>query len=121
MNYTTKPLVGLIALGAALVMPMAFAQTAPTDDSAMQSQAPAAQAQPQATPESAAQPKQVTWADLDGDKDGSLTKTEVATVPALSQVFDQADADANGKLTADEYKSFAAKNSGGAAGSASGG
>jgi EF hand domain-containing protein len=119
MNNTNKPLAGLIALGTALVMPMAFAQTAPTtDDSAMQS---APTSQPQAQPAPAAQPKQVTWADLDGDKDGNLTKTEVATVPALSQVFDQADADANGKLTADEYKTFASKNSGAGSGNASGG
>ena len=42
MNNTNK-LAGLIALGAALVMPMAFAQTAPTaDDSAMQSASPTA-------------------------------------------------------------------------------
>jgi len=117
MNNTNK-LAGLIALGAALVMPMAFAQTTPTtDDSAMQSASPTPQAQPAAP---AAEPKQVTWADLDSDKDGNLTKTEVATVPALSQVFDQADADANGKLTAEEYKMFASKNSGGA-GNASGG
>jgi len=117
MNNTNK-LAGLIALGAALVMPMAFAQTTPTtDDSAMQSASPTPQAQPAPT----AEPKQVTWADLDTDKDGNLTKTEVATVPALNQVFDQADADANGKLTAEEYKTFASKNSGGAAGNASGG
>jgi EF hand len=116
MNNTHK-LAGLIAFGAALVVPMAFAQTTPTtDDSAMQSTNPA----PQAQPAPAAQPKQVTWADLDVDKDGNLTKPEVATVPALSQVFDQADADANGKLTAEEYKMFASKNSG-AAGSSSGG
>lgn len=115
MNNTNKPLAGLIALGAALVMPMAFAQTTPTTDDAATPQTE--QAQPAPT----AEPKQVTWADLDTDKDGSLTKTEVATVPALNQVFDQADADADGKLTADEYKTFASKEAPPAAGDASGG
>lgn len=118
MNNTNKPLAGLIALGAALVMPMAFAQTTPTtDDAATPQTAPTGQTQPAPT----AEPKQVTWADLDTDKDGSLTKTEVATVPALNQVFDQADADADGKLTADEYKAFASKEAQPAPGDASGG
>ena len=52
----------------------------------------------------------MTWADLDADKDGSLSKAEVATVQSLSQVFDDADADANGQLTAVEYKSYVAGN-----------
>jgi hypothetical protein len=124
MNNTNK-LTGRIALGAALgaalAMPMAFAQTAPTTDDAAAPQSTAPQSTAPAAQAPTAEPKQVTWADLDTDKDGSLTKTEVATVPALSQVFDQADADADGKLTADEYKAFAAKDAGGAAGSASGG
>src|SRR3546814_20373517 len=68
---------------------------------------------PQATAPTA-EPKQVTWADLDVDKDGSLSKAEVATVPALTQVFDAADADADGKLTAEEYKAHAAATSGAA-------
>ncbi len=116
MNNASK-LSGLIALGAALAMPVAFAQTAPQSDSAMQSTPPTAQPQtttPQAT-DPAAQPKQVTWADLDVDKNGNLSKTEVATVPELAQSFDAADANADGQLTAEEYKSYAAKASGGAA------
>src|SRR3546814_16968539 len=76
---------------------MAFAQTAPTTDDGMQPTSPQATAP-------TAEPKQVTWADLDVDKDGSLSKAEVATVPALTQVFDAADADADGTLTAAEYK-----------------
>lgn len=117
MNNTNKPLAGMLALGAALVMPMAFAQTAAQQTTPPQATPPTDQAQPAPT----AEPKQVTWADLDIDKDGSLTKTEVATVPALSQVFDQADADADGKLTADEYKTFASKDAAPAPGDASGG
>lgn len=61
--------------------------------------------------------RQVTWTDLDVDKDGSLSRTEVTQLPSLSQVFDQADADADSKLTADEYKAYVAKN--GKTGSAS--
>lgn len=53
--------------------------------------------------------RQVTWTDLDADKDGTLSKTEVTPLPSLSQVFDQADADADSKLTADEYKAYVAK------------
>src|SRR3546814_3310476 len=104
MNHANK-LSGLIALAAAVAMPMAFAQTAPTTDDGMQPTSPQATAP-------TAEPKQVTWADLDVDKDGSLSKAEVATVPALTQVFDAADADADGKLTAEEYKAHAAATSG---------
>ena len=100
MNHASK-LSGLIALAAAVAMPMAFAQTTPTTDEGMQP------ASPQTTAPTA-EPKQVTWADLDVDKDGSLSKEEVTTAPALTQVFDDADADADGKLTAEEYKAHAA-------------
>ena len=99
MTHANK-LSGLVALVAAAAMPLAFAQTAPTTDDGMQS-APPTTAAP------TAEPRQVTWADLDVDKDGDLSKDEVATVPALSQVFAAADADADGKLTADEYKAHA--------------
>jgi len=113
MNHASK-LSGLIALAAAVAMPMAFAQTAPTTDDGMQSAPPAAAAP-------TAEPKQVTWADLDTDKDGALSKEEVTTVPALAQVFDDADADADGKLTADEYKAHAQTTNADAAGSEDGG
>jgi hypothetical protein len=117
MNHANK-LSGLIAIVAAAAMPLAFAQTTPTtDDGAMQSPPPEATS-PTAAP--TAEPKQVTWADLDADKDGSLSKMEVASVPALSQVFDAADADADGKLTADEYKAHAASESAGEAAEDSG-
>lgn len=98
MNHANK-LSGLIALVAAAAMPLAFAQTTPPTDDGMQSTPP--------TAAPTAEPKQVTWADLDVDKDGNLSKDEVATVPALAQVFDAADADADGQLTADEYKAHA--------------
>ncbi len=98
MNNANK-LSGLIAIVAAAAMPLAFAQTAPTTDDGMQSTPP--------TAEPTAEPQQVTWADLDTDQDGNLSKEEVASVPALAQVFDAADADADGLLTAEEYKAHA--------------
>jgi len=106
MKNAQKSLIGLVALGSALVMPIAFAQseTAPTATPTEQTAAPAEQAAP------SADAKKVTWADLDADKDGSLSKTEAAPLASLSQVFDQADTDADGKLTADEYKAYVAKN-----------
>ncbi|WP_242108988.1 EF-hand domain-containing protein [Luteimonas aquatica] len=114
MNLVRKSLSGLVAFGAVLAMPLAFAQSAPTtstDPAAAQATPPTTttqNAEPSAQPPGA-QPKQVTWADLDADKDGNLSKQEVTTVPSLTQVFDEADTDKDGKLTADEYKAYAAK------------
>ncbi len=122
-NASNKWLPALIGLAAVVAMPMALAQTAPTtDDAATQSAPPAGQsAAPTAVAPAQTQPKQVTWADLDADKDGSLSKTEVTAVPALSQVFDKADADKDGKLTAEEYKTFASKDSKGTSASGAAG
>lgn len=86
-----KPLIGLFALSAALAMPMAFAQDPQTGDADDM----ASQAQPQ-----------LTWADLDTDGDGVLSREEAAAHPALGSVFDQADSDGDGKLTADEYRAY---------------
>src|SRR3546814_5508980 len=66
-NHANK-LSGLIALAAAVAIPMAFAQTAPTTDDGMQPTSPQATAP-------TAEPKQVTWADLDVDKDRSEEHT----------------------------------------------
>ncbi|MBW8850328.1 MAG: EF-hand domain-containing protein [Xanthomonadales bacterium] len=95
----------LIALATAFAAP-AFAQSAePT------------QAQQDAPPE-AAQPatdasKALRWSDLDKDKDGKLSKSEAQPVQSLSAVFDQADANADGALTGDEYKAYLAANTSG--------
>ena len=107
MKIARKPLVALVALGAALAMPMAFAQSEPTEatDAATQATTDPAQAAP-AAPE---QSKQLTWADVDADGNGSISKTESSQLASLAQVFDQADADADGELTPDEYKAFGAK------------
>jgi len=108
-----KPLVAAAALVAILSAPLAFAQSATPE-----AQDPAAASA--AAPASGA-PAKKSWSDVDTDKNGSLSKSEASSVPALSQVFDQADADADGALTADEYKAYVAKAQGGAAGSNSGG
>ncbi|WP_202843163.1 EF-hand domain-containing protein [Luteimonas saliphila] len=105
MKNARKPLFGMIALGAALAMPMAFAQDAttpaPQDPTAptapTQSTAPATEQQP------------LTWADVDVDGNGTLSKDEAGALPSLAQVFDDADADNDGELTPDEYKAFVAQ------------
>ena len=112
MKNARKSLIGLVALGSALVMPMAFAQSdtpTATQDPAAQSAPPADQGAAPAAATPTPDAKKVTWADLDADKDGTLSKTEAAPLASLSQVFDQADSDADGKLTADEYKAYVAK------------
>lgn len=101
-NNARKPLAGLIALTAAAAMPLAFAQDPTTTQDP--TQAPPTE---QAAPAQPAQ-GQVTWADLDADGDGNLSKTEAGAHPALSTVFDQADTDGDGQLTPDEYRNFAA-------------
>lgn len=127
MNSRTT-LFTALTLSLALAAPIAFAQSQEAADPAAQS--PTAQAQsatasdpaaaqastaPEqsaapAAPETGAEAKRITWSDLDADKDGKLTKTEAASVEALTQVFDDADADKDGALTPDEYKAFVAKN-----------
>lgn len=103
MKNVRKPLTGLLALGAALAMPLAFAQEPTTQE---------------APPTDAAQPQaaegQLTWADLDTNGDGNLSKEEASAHSALAAVFDQADADGDGQLTPDEYRSFAASQGAGA-------
>lgn len=108
MTNIRKPLIGLIALGTALAMPLAFAQEA--DDFGQAPQTPTEQAAP---PAAQAQ-GQVTWADLDTDGDGNLSRAEAAALPELAAVFDQADADGDGMLTPQEYQAFAAAQGAGA-------
>ncbi|PJK15439.1 hypothetical protein CO613_00565 [Lysobacteraceae bacterium NML07-0707] len=46
------------------------------------------------------------WEALDKDGNGSLSKAEAASVPSLSQIFEQADGNQDGELDPDEYKAF---------------
>jgi len=56
-----------------------------------------------------AQPAQMSWSDLDTDKNGTLSATEAEANPGLKAHFEQADANADGALTGDEYREFLAK------------
>lgn len=119
-----KPLIVALALTAALAAPMAFAQSASeqapqTGDAATPASAAQDSAATAAAPAPSAQKK--SWSDVDTDKSGNLSKGEAAAVPALSQVFEQADSDANGQLTPDEYKNYVAKAQTGGGASHSGG
>ena len=99
MNTIRKPVAAILAFGAALAMPMAFAQDPTTTGEEPTSSA-----------------GQLTWADLDTNGDGNIGREEAAAHPALAGVFDQADADSDGQLTADEYRTFAASQGAGTTG-----
>ncbi|KRG74001.1 calcium-binding protein [Stenotrophomonas chelatiphaga] len=47
-----------------------------------------------------------TWASIDTDGNGTISKTEAQVNAGLAQVFDQADTNKDGELSADEYKAF---------------
>ena len=119
MNLTRKSLLGAFAIVATLSAPLAFAQSqtdaAATSASAQPASPTDAAAQPAATAPatsndaSAATPANVSkksWADVDADKDGNLSKAEASAVPSLGQVFDKADSNADGSLTGAEYKAY---------------
>lgn len=100
MKTIRKPVTGLLALGLALAMPLAFAQD--TDGAAQSPTTPTDQAAA-----AGAQGGQLTWSDLDSDGDGNLSRAEAGALPELASVFDQADADGDGVLTPQEYQQYA--------------
>ncbi|KLJ02422.1 hypothetical protein WQ56_02465 [Luteimonas sp. FCS-9] len=107
MKNARTPLIAAVALGAAVAMPMAFAQdptaqqAPPTTEATTQNYAQDATAEaPQA------QQGQVTWADLDTDGDGRLSQTEAAGLEGLGQVFSDVDADGDGFITPEEYRNY---------------
>lgn len=117
MKNTRKPLVAMIALGAALAMPMAFAQDAattqaPPTDAANTTQQEYAQDATAEAPQ--AQQGQVTWADLDTDGDGKLSRAEAAALEGLAQVFEDVDADGDGFVTPEEYRNYVNRQAAGA-------
>lgn len=114
-----KSLIGTFALVASLSAPLAFAQTdTAATDASTQSTTTTDTTQTTTTTDqtttsndaaaatTAGEPAKKSWADVDLDKDGNLSKAEAAAVPALGQVFDKADGNADGSLTADEYKAY---------------
>jgi hypothetical protein len=140
-----KPLIGLIALTAALATPLAFAQETTDSSASAQTQTtdpqtqttdPQTQAQDATdatstgatgsatgsatggttqsptTGSASAQGGKQDWASLDLDADTMISKEEASANAGLSQIFDKADADTDGKLTADEYNAYVSKNYG---------
>ncbi len=124
----------LIPLLAALASPMALAQDGTSATNSAQADGSASAAAQEATPTpqttgghdhatgthgqsgttgaTGAQSSQLTWADVDTDGSGAISKAESSGMAGLSEVFDRADADGDGQLTPDEYRAFAASSAG---------
>lgn len=105
----------LIIPGLSLAFAAIFAASTATAQTTEPAQPPTTDAagqatQPQTATTDASAPQKKSWSDLDIDKDGNLSKTEAAPIPALQAVFDKADANADGALTGDEYKTYLAVN-----------
>lgn len=92
MKNARTPLAALAGFAAALALPLAFAQS-----------------ETQPAPPAAPETQQMTWADIDTDGNGTVSKLESAQVASLAQVFDQADANADGELSQEEYNAYVAR------------
>lgn len=124
-QFTRTSMIGAF-LVASLTAPLAFAQESATETQQAPPTAQAANAddatvaQPTAAADvgasTTASTEKKSWSDVDMDKDGALTKAEAGAVPALNTVFDKADANADGSLTAEEYKAYVAASKGGETG-----
>lgn len=118
MKNIRQPLVAMITLGAALAMPMAFAQDAvtqaPPTSGAATSSTQQGYAQDATAEAPQAQQGQVTWADLDTDGDGRISRAEAAALEGLAQVFDDVDADGDGYVTPEEYRNYVNRQAAGA-------
>lgn len=105
----SRTVFALSALSLLLAIPAAHAQDSDAATPAVPEPVPAETADAaESAPAPAAQ--QVSWADLDNDNDGQLSKSEAAEITSLSSVFDRADSNQDGQLTADEYKAWVAAN-----------
>ena len=127
-----KPLIALVVAAGSLLTLPAMAQSAPQQAAqaqnqaaqAQQSAAQAGQAADQASNAAAAASAQAsggggggqTWASIDTDGNGTISKAEAQVNAGLAQVFDQADANKDGELSPDEYKAYVAAQQGAAAG-----
>lgn len=132
-NRNRKPLIALlVAAGSILSLPAMAQSAAQTNAAAAQQDAATAQAAAAQSAQAADQASQAaaqasaqangggqTWASIDTDGNGTISKAESQVNAGLAQVFDQADTDKNGELTADEYKAFVQAQQG-AAGAAAG-
>jgi Ca2+-binding EF-hand superfamily protein len=54
--------------------------------------------------------KKKNWSELDTDKNGTLSMSEASAIESLGKSFTQADTNADGQLTTDEYKAFVSAN-----------
>ncbi|MEG3192000.1 EF-hand domain-containing protein [Lysobacter sp. D1-1-M9] len=104
-NVSPKSLIGTFAFVAMLSAPLAFAQEAEAALEQSTAAETAAGSPPAAAPATSA--GQLSWADVDTDQDGNISTAEAAAVPALTQMFNEIDANADGMLTAEEYQTFA--------------
>ncbi|HEY4529226.1 MAG TPA: EF-hand domain-containing protein [Luteimonas sp.] len=111
MKNARTPLLAMLALGSALAMPLALAQSAVTPEVRAAEKAATQDASTQDGAATGSQPagRQLGWNDVDSDGNGTISRTESEALPGLAAVFDQADADGDGELTADEYRSHAGK------------
>lgn len=108
MHSTKRITSGFLILGMMAAAPLAFAQqTTPTDGQ---------QSPPGSTQDAAAQSQSqssggqgLSWADLDTDGNGNLSKTEAQRHAGLAAVFAEADTNGDSELTADEYRAFVEK------------
>ncbi|CAB5662428.1 EF hand [Delftia tsuruhatensis] len=94
-----------VLLTSAFMLPAARAEATDTADKAADGPATASQA-PLTKGEIKAQRE---FKMLDFNKDGKLSRTEVALFPRLAAAFDEADTDKDGYVSYDEVKAFAVK------------
>ena len=94
-----------VLLTSAFMLPAARAQAAETADKASTGQASASPA-PLTKGEIKAQRE---FKRLDFNKDGKLSRTEVALFPRLAAAFDEADTDKDGYVSYAEVQAFAVK------------
>lgn len=109
MNISNRS--ALVIVSAALMAALASPVMAQSEQDAQGAQTEQANAAEQSG--TAAKGGQ-TWQSVDTDGDGAISKQEAQVNAGLVQIFDQADGDADGKLTTDEYKAFVAKQQSGA-------
>ncbi len=98
-----------LALATCIAAPAAFAQDAQSQSGPPQ--ATQQEAPPAAGSQMAAKPAEKSWSELDVNNNGSLSTSEAASLASLAKVFGKADANADGELTHDEYKTWLASNS----------
>lgn len=116
MLKSNKILALSIALAACIAAPSACAQDAARNTESQE--AMAQQASPPARANHVDQADQAdksaepakSWSALDVNNNGSLSSSEAASMDSLAKVFSKADADGNGELTQDEYKTWLASN-----------